>query len=356
MALQVKSVQRGTFSMTGTSQTTTISAVTLNKSILFISIKAQGANPAGNLISAQLDSTTTIRFQRGATESLTVDITWTVVEFTAASNITVQRGSTSVSSTTTTQSITAVAGLNRAFTLGYTRVSSAATSGYEYREAVLHRLTSTTNINFEVHDTSHSPVVEWQVIESADITVQTIHRTTVSGTSLNDTITAVVDARTSVHASLASDQVQQLFQEKIYQYRLTSTTNVNASRNASSGDVDYFVYVVEWPSGVSVQRIEPTSFTSGATTNVTITSVDLSRSGECNIGGTNFGIQSGDNSSSDSMDRYCLSLSLTGPTNLRFIRTTNTDSLKRTAQVIEWEADSKVPDLFPFFVQNLGET
>lgn len=77
----IKTVQRGTASMTTTTLTddVTITAVDLAKSFLVFSWRQTSTTV--QMISGVLDSTTNINFSRATNTSMTITIEWEVIEY-----------------------------------------------------------------------------------------------------------------------------------------------------------------------------------------------------------------------------------------------------------------------------------
>lgn len=75
----VKSLQKGDFTLASTTDTVTISAVDISKSLVFNSYKSSNSTLGNSWVSADLDNSTTIRFN--CTSGSVMDNHWQVIEF-----------------------------------------------------------------------------------------------------------------------------------------------------------------------------------------------------------------------------------------------------------------------------------
>lgn len=163
------SVQTGevTLAANDDSQDVTISSVTTNQSVLLFGVSINSTEPQAGLISGQIVNSTTIRFQRvQAAGSPAATIRWHVV---SSSDLSVQRGSRTLTNTQTDQAVSAVTLANTAVIVSY-RSEGNLVNANDYVEAYF---TSTTNLRFITRENAmDTNSIEWQVVEFSNATVQ----------------------------------------------------------------------------------------------------------------------------------------------------------------------------------------
>lgn len=342
--IEIDNIQSGTFNFTGTDQTQTITAVTLGKAMLCVSYSCLTDQPGTGCVAINLDTTTTIRFRRDSSGN-TVTVKWYVIEFTAASDIDVQHGVISTPTELNNDvTITSVGSLSEAFSFAMGCQNAGSNFGID--DTSESSLPNVTTVRAYIASGQGPPdLIAWQVVNSPDINVQTVSTTGTSSTNLNNSITAIVDAQTSVFSSGTAVGTSNIGANAAFRHWLTTTTNLNSQRDSGAAQHRFFVYVVEWPSNVSVQKFRETSATTGATVNFTLTAVDTAKTFPVTIASLDaLGKQAGDGG--NDIQEFQCSLEITSTTNLAVVRGDNTNNLYRHVQTIEISA-SRVVDLTP---------
>jgi outer membrane protein assembly factor BamB len=164
----IKSVQSGTATMAaGATLSVPITAVTLARSVLFFGVAENNVDPSNGQVRGQLTSPTNIQFNRQGSAT-TITIQWYVAEF--ASGVSVQRGTTAMTATTTNVAISNVNPAKTFVLISYQKPGAI----YGSDDFVRARLTSGTNLEL-----SHAQVgggndgtVDWQVVTMASASVQ----------------------------------------------------------------------------------------------------------------------------------------------------------------------------------------
>lgn len=257
---------------TGTILNVTIPALTLNKSLLLFTYKSEGttASQNDNRLTGQLTSTTNIQFTEWTSNTFAKSIRWYIIEFTAISPATVQRGSTTQTAAITNQAITAI-DLAKTFPITSTKSSSTSTDGTCLMKA---DFTSTTNMSLTTLG-SISQITEWQILEhpSWDITTYTNS----GGAAILDTaITAVVLAETWVVGSYFNTQSN--LNARVWPiYFNTSTTNIRLERAVATGGNRVTYYVIEGGIAFNAEQKQNT-MTSGTLINTTIATLNQNNS------------------------------------------------------------------------------
>jgi len=261
----LKAVQKGTATIAAgaSSGTATITAITTANSFLRFTYRCatDTTNPVGfGMVGGVVTNTTTLTFTRGtATSSPILYIEWSVVEFT--SGVTVQRGSTNTTGTTTNVTITSVT-TTKAWPIASSRKSVTSTiTGQDIASVAI---TSATNLAIVNTGWEEALTMAWQVIEYDNCTVALYtHNKTGAGTS-NQTVTAVTTAKTLIFATYSWDEDPAGANDLCRMY-LSSTTNVAfTSVGWQAGTYVIKLYTVNISDAVVVQRGD-TSVASGNT-------------------------------------------------------------------------------------------
>jgi hypothetical protein len=178
---RLSSVQNGTLTMASSdlSETVTLgTSVTMTKAFLVFSVKSTGDGPQTCSVTGKISATNELTFQRASTFGSTdaIDIEWYVAEF--SSGVTVQRGSSSFSNSTSavTNNVTITSvDRNKAVPIISMRAGYVHYSAQDYVKA---KLTSSTNLELyraatAIGYVTYTVTVEWQVIEFDDAIVST---------------------------------------------------------------------------------------------------------------------------------------------------------------------------------------
>ena len=339
LAARVKAVQRGTTVLpsASTSASVTISTVDPTRSFVVFGLSLDDAQPDRGNVTGQLTDATTVTFARQGT-GVDVTVTWQVVEF--LSGISVQRGSTSLSTATSNVTIAAVA-LPKSFCLVSLRTGGSA---YSHDDFVRARLTSITNLELSVGAPSpNNAVVEWQVVEHDDASVQSGDIAWQSTeTSRAATIAPVDPNRSWLTYSYDTDTASATdIGRNLIRGRLTSATTLMFDRDKSGSAPGLSWSVVELLDGTTVQRGSEAFGTSETQRNVTVGSVNLSRAlavgGYAERGGKSpYGV-------TDNPGVGWFTLELTSATNLRATRgLTGSCTADLAWQVIQFGGRSRV--------------
>ena len=247
---QVRSIQRGSVSLgSGASVlNVAITSVDLTKSFLVFESSTNDADPSDFNVSGQLSTSTNIQFQRTGTGP-PVNLTYKVIEFFG--DVTVQRGATTLSSTTQNQAITSV-DLDKSFVLFSLRFAGGSMSADDFAVA---DLTTGTNMQFRANGTGAT--IEWQVIEYDDSYVRKVKTALGAGQTtktvdINECGSNYVDqAKTMILGSQAvSTDVRP---DDLPRYELTDSTELTITRVGSTADLEIVVYVVEFLDSTTVQ-------------------------------------------------------------------------------------------------------
>jgi hypothetical protein len=161
----IKSIQRGTFTMTGVADSITISEVDLGSSVVLLTFVSPSANsPNKMIVKGELTTSTNLNLEVNA-DPLGDDskVQWTVVEFNNVKSL--QTGQYTLQNDNIEETVaiseidTNKALLFVSFNSNYANISSNGVAAF----ALSSRIVSTTSIGFEV-DLSNS-IINWQVVE-----------------------------------------------------------------------------------------------------------------------------------------------------------------------------------------------
>ncbi len=282
-AAVIKGVQSGTAVSSGNGVVTVgITAVDPAKSFLVFQTRSSSNRPPGSMIIGRLNAGgTVVEFVRTTTETSTIDIQWSVVEF--LSGVSVQRGEVKQSSTTINVPITPVASTSQAFVL-WSKVPGAGHYIWSLDDPILGELTSTSNLQFRVDQTSSTHVIAWQVVEftnATDINVQK-GATSLLGTraSVDITLPMPVDvSKAFVLAGFRTAGSGPDVGERMIRAQIIDSNTLRIERSRTGDSLTEIVWqVVELKDGSRVQGgSEP--FAAGVTQrSVSISPVDASRS------------------------------------------------------------------------------
>ena len=275
---QFRATTRGTTTLPSGSTTldVAISVTDLTKTIMVFSTTCDDADIRDFLVTGALTSTTNLRFQRSG-NGTAVDISYDLIEFFG--DVTVQHGTTTLSSTTVNETISAVE-LDKTFVLATVRRSG---TDYGNDDGFLAELTSTTNMQLTAGGTGG--VVEWQIVDYDDTFVRTVRTTIADGQTLStpsiypagcSSVNGVDPNKTMIISHHTQDGSTSA--DDLPKVTLEDSTSLRIERNTGNNSLEYIIYVVEFLDSTEVQIIEP-NFGSGETfRNETISSVDTSRS------------------------------------------------------------------------------
>ena len=282
---KVQSFQKGstTNAVNGTT-TVTIASVDTTKAFLIFSTRHSSNRPVGSLLRGRIAGATTLEFVRVTNEGapVTITIQWYVVEYTCG--VKVQRGSATQSGMTVNVAITPVASLSQAF-VTFSKTANATEGIWSEDDPVVADLTTTSNLQIRSHGTT-GHTIWWQVIEflnPAEINVQK-GSAALTGTATSTTATlgtAVNTARTFVLVSLRTPSATTAnIGARLVRARLTNPTTITIDRSISGAPDDVTEInwqAVELKDGTAVQSGSEAFASGTGTRNVTITSVDTTK-------------------------------------------------------------------------------
>lgn len=244
------SVQRGSSTMSSTTVNETISEVDRDKSFVIITNKSAGSSFSDDdFAEADLSTDTNLRLRvTGSSASHIVD--WQVCTMTDGTGD-VQRGSTSLSGTSATATLTDV-DRSKTFLVFSYRASDGV---FPEDGAVRGRINANNQITFDrVTSGGTTMTISWFTVEMTDGTVvaEYLHTMPANTDENDDTITAVTTSKTTLIVPTQrwgknDNDTTDEFATASPLLELTTTTNVNFSRDSSfNADHDHSYYVVEW--------------------------------------------------------------------------------------------------------------
>jgi len=273
MALRIKTIQKGTATITSGNGfvTASITAVVADKTFLQFTYRPTSSEPRKSSIRGFFNSTTEIRFEiQGAAESAGIPIEWQVVEFTAASDITIQEITDVDAGDGDTVAITAVVIADTYL------ISSWDNNGVIWggNDFMFPELTSTTEITFRMFTASVDATTIF-VIESPDMVTQLV--STLNSTSLTPTttITAIVENRSFCSGFTKLDADSEDF-KNLCSLEFASTTSIKRTRNATRQQ-DFHTYVVEMPTDWTTDFGTATISGGSTTASITISVTDTAK-------------------------------------------------------------------------------
>ena len=287
-AASVKSVQTGTTSISGPTNTVTVSITSVDtaKSFLVFQTRHNSNRPVASYLSGRLATATSLEFVKVSDESAgagVVNIRWYVVEFEGG--VRVQRGEVSQSATTINVGITAVASLSQAF-VTWSKTPFSGDGSWGTDDPVVCELTTTSNLQCRVNATNADHVIRWQVVEFTDPAIVNVQKgsTSLIGTALSTTATlgtAVDVSKTFVLASYRTAGGGADVGANMLRAQLTGSTTISFDRDISGSPDDLTEITwqaVELKDGSSVQRGSANFASASAQASASISSVDTSRS------------------------------------------------------------------------------
>lgn len=269
-------IRRGTETMSSaqTSISVTVDNMQTDSSFLVFSVRNPSTDPGTGFIGGRITNSTTLTFSR-ATSGTTAIIDWQVFSFT--NGVWVQRGSTTISSTTQNQSITSVS-LTKSFPIiSYTKTGNI----YGDDDGYIADISSATNLQFR--STATGATVYWQVVEIQDSLVRRSVISLADGiATLNGdfgcgTTNGATPGRSFVVSSqqwsgdLNSDDMPRVF--------LNDSLSVTATRVGTANTVNIVAYIVELFDGTTVQHGDITISGSNNSATATLTANDPDYSG-----------------------------------------------------------------------------
>jgi uncharacterized protein (UPF0179 family) len=288
-AASIRNVQTGEVSFSTISQTVTLPTAlnATNRSLLFFSERANANASDQYLVRGNITNTTTLTFAKN-NSGTSVTVRWYVAEFD--SGVTVQRGTATQSATTTNQTITAV-NLAESFVLVSRERSGTTFSNDDWLRS---RLTSTTNLEMALNSGTGN-TNDWQVVSFTGASVQRGLLTLASAsTSTTQAITAIDTTRSFVLFSYSSPNgTNNNIGQKMVRGWLSHGNQITFDRNNTGVALSIAWEVVQLPAGNSVQEGLRNIASAVSSGDVTISSIDTTRSvtfsGSQSLGGQSWG-------------------------------------------------------------------
>ncbi len=351
-AASINNVQTGEVTFSAATQNVTITSVDLTRSILIFSERANSASPETGAVRGQLTSATNIQFNKGsATGSVTVR--WYVAEF--ISGVSVQRGSTTLSATTVNQTISSVS-LSESFVIVSKSTTGTSFDNNDFERA---RLTSSTNLELSTNAGSGG-TADWQVVTFTGASVQRNILTLASAsTSVTAAITSVDLSRSFLLYSYSSPTgtVNNIGQKQV-RGRISSATQLEFTRDNTGVDLSIAWEVIQLPVGDQVQSNIASIASATSQSDVTISTVDLSRaiafSGNQSMYGQSWGRTA--YSSADNPGRASYTHQLLNTTTLRLNRAVTGTASSVSYFVVNFAQANQAPVLAAIGPRNVNES
>lgn len=251
--------------------------VDVTKSYVYCNFKLNGSG-ADRATTCQLSANgASISIQSGNAGSSSV-VNWYVVEFSKGASV--QRGSNSLLSTESTNTITlsTAVDLSRTFIIAYSRTTSTSNTIDEER-TLRYRLLSTTSMEVYRNETGIAISYEWQVIQLDGGRVQSGISTIANGsTSVSVPISSVNLGNSFIILnSAAGAGVNGVETNHYVQASYASTTQINFARTGNSDTVDVSWYAIEMVDGTSVQSGNSSVATTSIFSTSSLTTVDTTK-------------------------------------------------------------------------------
>ena len=260
-AAEVKVIYKGSAVSTneGTVTVNLPAPVDMSKSVLFFQTRHNSDRPPGSMVRGVLTSPTQLNFIRVTNQSSTINIEWQLVEW--ATGVKVQRGSINQTSTVLNIGLPdPVASTAQAFVM-WSKTPRRNDGVWSQDDPLRGRLTSTSNLRFQVTNRNNDHIIAYQVVEftnPADILVQTGTASILAGrTTVDSTVPTAVDrSRTFMLTGfdIATSGSTNLARRMITGYfRSDSVVRFFRLANDNSGRIDIEYQIVELRDGSSVR-------------------------------------------------------------------------------------------------------
>lgn len=285
-----------TIAASNTTNTATIDSIDTTRSIILWGGN-QGSNTGAfnanyDWGSAELTDATTVTARRGASDGNTVTVQGTVVTFSSAAVKSVQTGSVALSTTSNTDTISAVTLANSAVIYnGMTSTYTAADTRYIYSDLVL---TDTTTVTASRNLASGTNTVYYTVIEfESGILESSTQQVQVTGitTSATAAISSVDIANSMLFFNGINTTITSAGHKYIPRIELTNSTTVTGIRYATSVNKPTIRATVVEFKAADVAGVDRGAITtSGTTGTATIGAVDTAKTLSNYLGHTSNGI------------------------------------------------------------------
>ena len=189
----IKSVQTGTFSSSGAGTNTIALGAGVNPTNAFLIFNSRhnSSAPGGSMIRGRLANSNNVEFVRVTSETSTMNVSWSVVEYSAG--VRVQRGEISQTNTVLNVPLATLSATNQAF-VTWSKTPEITALAFDDTDPIIGDITATTNLQFRAGAIPSLPVsypvISWQVVEfthPASINVQKGSVTNMTATNLTGT-------------------------------------------------------------------------------------------------------------------------------------------------------------------------
>ena len=322
---RICSVQSGDLTYdfsTGASITATISSIDTSKSFLVYTIRqTNGARGCftGAGVTGALTSSTQVTFYRQF-PSETWSIRWYVVTF--SSGMSVQRGSTSVGTSTVNVTLTDLGDTAKCWAIQNSHNNTNGWNPPPSQHTVKYDITSTTNLALISYENGAKPVAYWQVVKYTSCSVQKISKSFTTGTTGTSTITSVTLTKSFINLT-GRHQDDQARPDYMWHAYLTDATTLTYERVTSDASTAEFItYVVSFTDKATCGQYKTAITANQQYKDVT---VSLGQTGSTWPQGNNhYNYSCGDAAQPDNqMTRGCYTPYYTSTTNIRLSHSTN---------------------------------
>jgi hypothetical protein len=330
--LQNKQSGSVTIAVDNFSNTATVTAFVLARSLLKISVTSSESSPNDGYVTAVKTNTTTLTFTRTDDQGAAT-VAWELFEFD--SDVTVQDVSKSGAGTAAISAVT----LAQTFPVC---TQTGINANYQSSETSIIQFNSTTEI--EAVTNGGSPGVhEVQVVDYTGCAVQNTTHSVSTFTSLSttDTITEVDTGATLVWGTSTTNAgAFTTFEDGLFQLRLTNATTLTMTRaDTTSFDFGFNLFAVEFTDGGEVQEGELSVASTATSADATL--VDLGDTGRigtflgtCHAHGFTYGKST---ANSDDIPESAVRTTLPNTTTFRITRHEGVDRTATvTYQAMEW--------------------
>ncbi len=340
----LSSIQKGSLTLAASSASvsdTLTTTVDATKSFLLHSMRQNTSDPDCGLVAGELSSDgTTVTFRRDAACSISVEIEYSVVEF--SSGVSVQRGSVAHNAVNPqTITLSQAVDINKSFPLIGTTNDFAEYNGADYQKIEI------TNENTVVISgtSSNTPTISyWQVVEFEDAIVQ--HGTVSFGTT-DSSKTATPnneidpDKTWLLYSYDSGGGTDSNIGQKMIRGEITSGTQLTFDRDSTGSTANVVWYAVEFQNGTNVQSGTSNFGTSDTALTPTISTITTANSivtagAEFYTGGST------DHTTSDTPGHGYATLEITSSTQLTLTRAVSGSNASITWFVVDFD-DSTSP-------------
>ena len=268
----VKQVLRGTTSTAGSSVAVTLSpAVDPARSIILFSVKNDQSSVWDYATRANFDSGSQITFYRSGNTG-TLYISWEVVEFTNASGVLVQHGSSALSAASTQINLGTSVDTGKSWIMISFQRSNMALNQNCFLKA---KFNSGSQIQIDSYASPVTCTVNYQVIQYDGCSVQTLELSNKNAANTTETISSVNTAKTATFTSCSAYVSQTYDETMIYRVSVDSATAIRFQKYGGAGNgFNITCFVVTFSDDTVVDQYTVTFTGTDASISTTVTSRD----------------------------------------------------------------------------------